>query len=290
MPFYMPPEWAPQAATWISWPTNADTWSQNLELAQQEFVLLVHAIAADQKVCVLCGGEGVSAIAENHLFAQHREQLTTQQINNIELVDIQTNDAWARDYAPTFVKSDDELHSIDWHYNAWGGKYPPYDQDQRVAQRVAKHLGIENHPAGICAEGGALEINGDGVLLITRSSVLNKNRNPDLKQSEVDEVLRQFLGAREIVWLPGEEAGVTVMGDDTDGHIDQLARFTDNQTIVYAWTDDPLDPQRRGLEANRDELHARWQPSIRSATRLRCRCLQRSSIATCGFQPAIAIS
>ena len=174
------------------------------------------------------------------------------------MVEIQTNDAWARDYAPTFVKSElnggGQLHSVDWHYNAWGGKYPPYDQDQQVAQRVAKHLGIENHRAGICAEGGALEINGDGVLLITRSSILNQNRNPNLNQSEVEEVLQRLLGTRKIVWLPGDEAGVTVMGDDTDGHIDQLARFTDDHTIVYAWTDDPLDPQRQGLQANRDEL------------------------------------
>ena len=80
MPFYMPPEWAPQAATWISWPTNTDTWSQNLELAQDEFVLLVHAIAADQKVCVLCGGEAVAAIAQNKLVEQQRERLTTRQI------------------------------------------------------------------------------------------------------------------------------------------------------------------------------------------------------------------
>ena len=107
-------------------------------------MLLVHAIAADQKVCVLCGGEAVAAIAKNKLVEQQRERLTTRQIKNIELVEIQTNDAWARDYAPTFVKSElnggGQLHSIDWHYNAWGGKYPPYDQDQQVAQRVAKHF------------------------------------------------------------------------------------------------------------------------------------------------------
>ena len=126
----MPPEWAPQAATWLSFPINNDTWSQNLPAAQAEFALLVHAIAADQKAYVMCGREKHRETARRTILVQHEGQLSQQQIENIELVAIETNDAWARDYAPTFVKSDKSegsvggLYSIDWHYNAWGWQVP----------------------------------------------------------------------------------------------------------------------------------------------------------------------
>ena len=253
----MPPEWAPQAATWLSFPINSDTWSQNLEAAQSEFAQLARAIAADQKTCVMCGGEKHRETARRAVFDQHEGQLSQQQIDNIELVDIETNDAWARDYAPTFVKSDRSdraLYSIDWHYNAWGGKYPPFDLDQQVACEIARRLEIENIAAGICAEGGALEINGKGMLLVTRSSILNDNRNPEMDQTQTEAVFQNYLGAKQIVWLPGDQAGPTVLGDDTDGHIDQLARFTDDSAIVYAWTEDANDRQRAGLESNLAEL------------------------------------
>lgn len=253
----MPPEWAPQAATWLSFPINGDTWSQNLAAAQAEFALLVHAIAADQKAYVMCGGEKHRETARAIILDQSVRELTAQQIENIELVDIATNDAWARDYAPTFVKSnepDGPLYSVDWHYNAWGGKYPPFDLDQQVAGKVAERLEIENVAAGICAEGGALEINGKGVLLVTRSSVLNENRNPEVDQTHIEAVFRKFLGAKQIVWLPGDQIGPTVLGDDTDGHIDQLARFAGDSTIVYAWTEQANDPQRAGMENNLTEL------------------------------------
>ena len=253
----MPPEWAPQAATWLSFPINCDTWSQNLAAAQDEFAGLVHAIADDQKTYVMCGGERHRETARHTILVRHEHQLSQQQKENIKLVDIQTNDAWARDYAPTFVKSDESdnaLYSIDWHYNAWGGKYPPFDLDQQVAGKIAERLGIENIAAGICAEGGALEINGNGVLLVTRSSTLNENRNPELDQRHIEAQFRKFLGAKEIVWLPGDQARPTVLGDDTDGHIDQLARFTSDSTIVYAWTKDANDSQRGGLENNLAEL------------------------------------
>ena len=252
----MPPEWAPQAATWLSFPINHDTWAQNLVAAQAEFALLVHAIADDQKAYVMCGGEQNRETARQIILEQRENQLSPQQVENIELVDIPTNDAWARDYAPTFVKdtSTGVLCSIDWHYNAWGGKYPPYDLDQQVAGKVASKLGLENITAGICAEGGALEINGNGVLLVTRSSILNENRNPDLDQTQIEAVFQERLGAKKIIWLPGDQAGPTVLGDDTDGHIDQLARFIDDASIVYAWTEDVDDPQRAPLENNLAEL------------------------------------
>lgn len=254
----MLPEWAPQSATWLTWPSNTDTWSQNLEQAQDEFTGLVHAIATHQCAYVMCGGSNNGNSAQQQIIDQHRDRLTRQQIQNIRLIDIPTNDAWARDYGPTFVKSGDQLHSIEWNYNAWGGKYPPFDLDQQVATRIAQELQIKNHKAGICLEGGALEINSKGVLLVTRSSIFDVNRNPITRQTEIETVFKRYLGAKQIVWLPGDTTDSTnsppVIGDDTDGHIDQLARFTDDQTIVYAWSEDTLDPQRPALEENLEEL------------------------------------
>ena len=124
----MPAEWQQQAATWVAWPHNADTWPHNLADAQAEFVTLVRTIAECQKVFVLCGGDSLQ---------QATKALTTFTKNdpNILLIDIATNDAWARDYGPTFVidAGSDEVVAIDWHYNAWGGKYPPFELDQQLS-------------------------------------------------------------------------------------------------------------------------------------------------------------
>lgn len=252
--FTMPPEWHPQSGTWLAWPHNSDTWSQNLDSAQSEFAKLVHAIAADQHTWVLCPARNIDA-ARQAIADAPATELTPLQQQRIHFVDIATNDAWARDYAPTFVveqssNGNKQLHSVDWHYNAWGGKYPPFDDDQKVAAAIADRLNIPNHTAGLCLEGGAIEINGNGVLLITESCVFDPNRNPDVTQEQVEATLTRLLGVQHFVWLPGDAAGPTVLGDDTDGHIDQLARFTDDHTIVHAWTDDASDPQRPGLEEN----------------------------------------
>ena len=235
--FTMPAEWQPHTAMWLSWPHNTDTWSQNLALAQTEFRHLVEAVARFETVNLLVGGIDITTLK----FASP----------NVHLIPIPTNDAWARDYAPTFVKnSNGQLKSIDWFYNAWGGKYPPFEQDQKVAGRIALHLGIENKKVDLCLEGGALEINSKGTLITTHSCALAKNRNPDATQSEVESIFRDHLGATNVIWLPGD----AIQGDDTDGHIDQLARFTDDRTIVHAWTADDNDPRRSVIKRNIEAL------------------------------------
>jgi len=235
----MPAEWQPHAATWLSWPYNADTWSQNLELAQAEFRQLVEAVARFEPVNLMIGNLDANQLKFDP--------------PNVRLVPIPTNDAWARDYAPTFVKSPSgKLKSIDWFYNAWGGKYPPFDLDQNVAQAVAEILDIENVKVDFCLEGGALEINDHGTLITTRSCALAKNRNGDCSQQHVEVLLRKHLGAQNIVWLPGD----AIEGDDTDGHIDQLARFVDDTTFVHAWTVSDNDPRRPAIARNIDALKA----------------------------------
>lgn len=236
----MPAEWRPQSAIWLAWPHNVETWPENLAAAQSEFVLLAKTIAPTQQVFVLAG-------KERHVEAER--QLGS--VPGVSIVSIPTNDAWARDYAPTFVKSPSgELVAIDWHYNAWGGKYPPFDADQLVASRIAEFLGIDSVSTDLCFEGGAIEINDSGVLISTTTCALNPNRNPEWTRERVEKTLRRCLGASKFIWLANDP----IEGDDTDGHIDQLARFIDDQTIVYASVEDEKDPQRSGLAKNLNDL------------------------------------
>lgn len=236
----MPAEWQPQQGTWLSWPHNRETWPHNLEAAQQEFADLVDSIIDHQPAFILCGGQ--ERQARNGL-PQHI---------NVELVPIPTDDAWARDYAPTFVVDENrgELVAIDWHYNAWGEKYPPFDQDQRVSQRIADRLGLRRVEPNLVFEGGGIEINDDGLLLSTLSCVLNANRNPHLTRVDAEAVFAKTLGASRTVWLPGD----AIEGDDTDGHIDQLARFVNNRTVVYAWSEDLATQPLDALANNREQL------------------------------------
>ena len=254
--FQMPAEWEPQSATWVSWPHNEETWPDNLLAAQNEFINFVVAVAKDQPVNVMAGSSCIDAARS----AIKKKTESVDSLNEINFVEIRTNDAWARDYAPTFVidRASGELASIDWQYNAWGGKYPPFDADQQVASRVAQHLQIKNVPGELCFEGGAIEINESGDLLTTDSCGLNPNRNPDVSKTEFETQLKLLLGAKRIVWLPGEG----IEGDDTDGHIDQIARFTSDQCVVYAWTASDNDPRRAALEQNRVAL-ARQLPNCK---------------------------
>ena len=242
--FRMPAEWEPQSSTWTSWPHNVETWPENLAQAQSEFVALVKAIANSQPVVVIAPPTEIENV-KSHFSGD----------GNVQILPITTNDAWARDYAPTFVKDQSgELVAIDWYYNAWGGKYPPFDSDQQVAKAVADFLGIRHLAAGLCCEGGAIEINSGGVLLTTESCLLNPNRNAGLSRHQVETFLKSRLGCQRVVWLPGDVAGSeTLIGDDTDGHVDQLARFVDDITIVHAWVKES-DPRHQSLTLNMDAL------------------------------------
>ncbi len=257
--YHMPPEWHPHAATWVAWPHNEETWPVNLREAQGEFLTLVSTIAQDEPVIII-------APQRCHTALRSALRIMPKSIaENVWLQNIATNDAWARDYAPTFVinPSTKELAAIDWHYNSWGGKYPPYDDDQKVAEQIARHIPSHVRPQSgcryiresLCAEGGALEINENGVLLCAISSVVDPNRNPDLSLELIEQKLASNLGTTQIVWLSGDTlVGPAILGDDTDAHIDQLARFTPEGSIVHAWTDDHNDPQFNALQRNREDL------------------------------------
>jgi agmatine deiminase len=242
-----PAEWEPQAAVWLSWPRNPETWPGKFEPVPAEFAQFARAIADYEPVHILAGGS---------VMGQARKLVGD--VKNITLHDVETNDSWCRDHGPSFLTASAPTSPfprlqpalVDWEYNAWGGKYPPFDLDNQVPQRVAEISGRRRFATGIILEGGAIEGNGQGTILTTESCLLNPNRNPQLGRDDLERYLRDYLGARKVLWLRGGE----VAGDDTDGHIDQLARFVGPRTIVCATCDDPSDENYGPTHQNLVEL------------------------------------
>ncbi len=233
--YRFPAEWEPHASTWVSWPRNPATWPDHFEPVPEEFAKFVRTIARFEPVNILAGGEAV--------FAQAKSLVGD--VARVHLHDIPTNDAWCRDHGPTFLvgersgSGNKQLPKalVDWEYNAWGGKYPPFDLDNQIPKKIAALQQRKVFSPGIILEGGAIEGDGEGTILTTRSCLLNPNRNPELSQADVEQYLYDYLGAKKVLWLSGGDFA----GDDTDGHIDQLARFVDSSTVVVSLCDDPSD-------------------------------------------------
>ena len=175
-------------------------------------------------------------------------------IPQVTLHDIPTNDAWCRDHGPTFLVGPPELPPalVDWEFNSWGGKYPPFDKDNDVPRAIAKLLGRIVYRPGIIMEGGAIDGNGRGTILTTEQCLLNPNRNPQLSRQDVERHLADYLGAKKVLWLSGGD----LAGDDTDGHVDQLARFVTANTVVAAAEDNPDDENHGPLSLNLRQLGA----------------------------------
>ena len=239
----VPAEWEPQECVWISWPHNEDTWPARFNKIPTFFAGWVELIAESVPVRILASSESL----------QNCESLLGTK-TNIDLFDVPTNDCWVRDYGPTFVlsESDSALSLVDWQYNAWGGKYPPWDSDAAVGKWLANELRLPLASSELTVEGGALEFDGGGRLLTTASCLLAKNRNPHLDESQVVRELERHTGVNEVVLLDG--GGLE--GDDTDGHIDQLARFIDRENIVVCVSNHPHDKHASGLQQNLLQLQA----------------------------------
>jgi agmatine deiminase len=233
-----PAEWERHAATWLAWPHNRETWPHRYAGVPEQFAQLVEAIAGFEPVHILAGGATVMEQAA--AYVGH--------INNVQLHDIVTNDAWIRDYGPVFVTRPDGkgLTILNWEYNAWGGKYPPWDDDNQVPQRVAQLLNCPTISPGIVLEGGSIDGDGQGTLVTTESCLLAPNRNPQLDRENLEDCLKDYLGADTVVWLP---AG-PLEGDDTDGHVDQVARFIAPGHIVTAMEEDTEDRNYAAIHRN----------------------------------------
>lgn len=241
--FRMPAEWEPQEAVWFSWPHNVDTWPGAFPSVPPVFAEIVREISESQRVRINVGDESMAEQARS-LLKQHGADLS-----NVAFHPNPTNDCWARDHGPLYVVRDEhgvrERALIDWGYNSWGEKYPPYDLDNGIPRRISNEFGEFAFEGGMILEGGSIDVNGTGSLLTTTSCLLNPNRNPQLNRAQIESRLRDYLGVENILWL---EDGI--LGDDTDGHIDDITRFVSSTTIVTAIEDDPHDDNHLPLQKN----------------------------------------
>lgn len=245
--FRMPAEWEPHAATWLAWPHKEASWPGNFAPIPGIWVEMVRALETHERVNILVN----DVAAETQVRALLRDAQVSDR--NVVLHRIPTDDAWARDHGPIFVtrrvQGRGELAAIDWIYNAWGGKYPPWAHDDAVPQHVASRLGVRRFAPGIVLEGGSIDVNGRGTLLTSEACLLNPNRNPHLSRAQIETYLCDYLGVRNILWL-----GDGIVGDDTDGHIDDLARFVDARTVVTVIEDHRGDENYERLQANYERL------------------------------------
>jgi agmatine deiminase len=238
--YRMPAEWEPHAATWLSWPRREGiSFPDAFDDAMPAFIQMVDALRESEPVRINVN----DAAHEN----EGRAVLHDVDISHVEFCYVPTNEPWCRDHGPIFVTRNQEprIAIIDWGYNAWGNKYPPFDLDDVVPTRIAQYLQLPVHYPNLVLEGGSIDINGTGTLLTTTSCLLNPNRNPGKSQEEIEQALRDFLGVTNILWL-----GDGIEGDDTDGHVDDISRFVNRNTIVTCAEPDLADPNHAPLLDN----------------------------------------
>lgn len=246
--YTFPAEWAPHAATWISWPRpEGISFPGFYHRSIRDVARVVDAISTFEPVCINVPNANYERIVREQLRA------AGTRLSKVTFHHIPTNECWTRDHGPAFVQRTRrgrvETAIVDWGFNAWGGKYPPWDADDAVPTRVAAAIGLPVFHADIVMEGGAIDVNGEGTLLTTTSCLLHKNRNPKKTRAEIEQYLKAYYGQRHVVWL-----GEGIAGDDTDGHVDDLARFIDPRTIVTAVETDPADDNFHVLADNRRRL------------------------------------
>ncbi len=243
--FRLPAEWEPHAATWIAWPHRRATFLGPFEAIPPVYERLARLIARY---------EPVQIIGSREVLAAPRSSLADAA--NVAFIEIPTSDSWIRDTGPVFLVPRDASRSqrtraVCWEWNAWGGKYPPWDADAGVSRAIAKHESLTSIEPRVVLEGGAIETDGDGTLMANERCVVDPKRNPGLDRDAMEHVLRKWLHVDRVIWLGGDLAG-----DDTDGHVDQLARFVAPGRVVAARQPDWHDPNHGSLEANLAILRA----------------------------------
>ncbi len=242
----MPPEWAEHESTWISWPHKEASWPGRFEPVPDVFADITAALSRYETVNINVLDEAMESDALERIG---RRTDGPEQLRRVRFHRIATNDAWCRDHGPNYVFMEEGERKrkviVDWRYNAWGGKYEPYDLDDSVPGKIAALQGLSTVDPGMVLEGGSIDVNGRGLLLTTEACLLNPNRNPAMTKEEIEERLMRFLGVGKVLWL---EKGIT--GDDTDGHVDDIARFVDERTVVAAVEEDPADENYGILREN----------------------------------------
>jgi agmatine deiminase len=243
----MPAEWEPHEGTWLAWPHNQDHWPGNFAPIPFVYAQIIRALAQSEKV-FLCVNDPAMEINSREVLRQ--SQIEDELLERVIFFHIPTDASWSRDHGPIFVKDEKGKPIIlDWVFNSWGAKYPPWNQDDDVPKHVARILELPLIEPGIVLEGGSIDVNGRGTLLTTEQCLLNRNRNPHLSRSQIEEKLNKYLGAANVLWL---KEGIE--GDDTDGHIDDIARFVNPTTIVCVVEKNGTDPNCEILQRNYEDL------------------------------------
>jgi len=244
--YYFPAEFAAHEATWLSWPHKEASWPGKINSIYPNYSLFVKYLAESELVRINVVDEAMKHFAVSHL------QKAGVNMQQVEFFMHPTNDAWCRDHGPAFlINPNAEIKKVivDWNYNAWGNKYPPFDLDDIIPTLIGKHFNIPVYHPGIIMEGGSVEFNGKGTLLTSTACLLNENRNPQLNQSQIEEYLYNYYGVEQVLWV---DEGI--IGDDTDGHIDDTVRFINEDTVITVIEENRNDANYELLQNNLRQL------------------------------------
>lgn len=243
--FKMPAEWFPHEATWLAWPVNPQIWAGRLAGVEEVYYRMLEHLLPGEKVFLL--------LKEEKKIEALYKTLQTRGISekNLTVYGLTASDVWIRDYGPVFLWAEKtgRLAWCKWEFNAWGGKYEDYQNDNHL---FGIHGGIIPYPCfrpGMILEGGSIEVNGRGTCIVTEQCLLNANRNPHLSKEQIEQTLKDYLGVKQVLWL-----GKGIAGDDTDGHVDDLVRFLNENTIAFAEETDPSDENYGVLKENHGRL------------------------------------
>ncbi|TVQ65954.1 MAG: agmatine deiminase family protein [Balneolaceae bacterium] len=248
--FRMPAEWEMHSATQLHWPSNRHSWpGVRLAKVREVYLNLIEALHRYEPILLFKSPD----VPRSEVVGL----LRTKDIDpdEIRIFDIPLNDVWARDCGPIFIRREQNgeisYAVTDWEYNAWGGKYPPYDADNALPAFIASAYHLPLFRPQMILEGGSIDTNGEGLFLTTEAVLLNRNRNPHLSREEIFSRLQQYLGAEKIIWLKNG-----LEGDDTDGHIDDLSRFLNKNTVLTMICEDPDDINYAALKENLEILQS----------------------------------
>jgi agmatine deiminase len=244
--YFFPAEFAPHEATWLSWPHKEESWPGKIHSVFPSYCAFIKCLSTSEKVCINVRDEAMKNFAEKKL-----KEIETD-LSQVKFYFHPTNDAWCRDHGPAFLinqKAKEKKVIVDWNFNAWGNKYPPFDLDDVIPTLIAKELKLPVFYPGIIMEGGSVDFNGKGTVITSASCLLNKNRNPSLSKNEIENYLLNYYGVEQVLWISGG-----IVGDDTDGHIDDTVRFINESTVIAVVEESMQDENHSLLKSNLSEL------------------------------------
>ncbi|MDO3644685.1 agmatine/peptidylarginine deiminase [Mucilaginibacter sp. L3T2-6] len=243
--FHFPAEWAKHTATWLSWPHKEASWPGKIDLIFPRYCEFIKILSEGELVRINVKDEQMAAFAKQQLLLQNVD------LKQVEFFEFETNDAWCRDHGPAFLINPvtKQKAIVDWGYNAWGGKYPPFDLDDVIPTKIGERFGLPVYHPGIVMEGGSVDFNGAGTLITSTACLLNENRNPALNQQQIEEYLYNYYGVEQVLWV-----GEGITGDDTDGHIDDTVRFVNEDTVLTVIEENKTDENYQLLQDNLEML------------------------------------